>query len=123
MAGKAQLLAGRRTELAFFLPGPLAETYEKTCRDMQRRLVRWHGLGGIVQAHSIASPSQDKGSPWDERAAVAEKQRPPERRLCVHLPVPAPRPCKGKISFYVGLISDNIPIYTRQTHGSASFFS
>jgi len=78
MAGEAQLLTSQGTELAFFLPGPLVETYEKTCREVQRRLVRWHGLGGTVQAAASlhqAKPRDHQGmwvSLWT-RGSILQK--------------------------------------------------
>lgn len=94
------------TEPAFFLPGPLAGMYGKMRRDAQA-WTQWHYPG--------TQHRQDKGSPLGMGVVVAKKAMFPRREaVCPPVsPGPQPltaRPCKGKISFYIGLISHQVPM-------------
>lgn len=109
MAGEAQLLAGRRTDLAFFLPGLLAETYGKTCRGVQAR-TQWRCTGA---RHHFSMPSQGVtigcGCGCGQGAASPGKEAVCPPASAVPQPLTA-RPCKGQISFSIGLISHNVPM-------------
>lgn len=76
VAGEEQLLGGWRRGTAFFIPVPLWRGLGNV-RGVQQGLVRWHGLGDIVQA----SPPQAKNR--DPHGIAGERRMHPQKGGCV----------------------------------------